>query len=255
MLKREWQIFLTAVMFFSRIPVGKMANYKQEYLNQSTRYFPFIGILIGAFAAGLFYACQLILPIPISVVISTIGTILLTGAFHEDGFADVCDAFGGGYTKEKILVIMKDSRIGTYGTVGLLLMVGSKIMVLSYLSVELIVLALISGHAFSRSLSAAVNYLIPYVAEDKTSKSKPLAESVKSSSFIVSSITGVAALALFYQQPIYLLAAILPIIATIWITRFFIKWIGGYTGDCLGSIQQLSEVLFYLGILIIAYQN
>ena len=109
-------------MFFTRIPIPFKIPYSNEIMNQSQKYYAAIGLLVGAFNALIYTICQFILPIDISIIISIIVSVLLTGAFHEDGFTDVCDSFGGGYGKEKILTIMKDSRIGAYGVIGVILL-------------------------------------------------------------------------------------------------------------------------------------
>ena len=93
-------------------------------------YFPLIGWIVGGFSALIFWASSFLFPVSISIIFSMIASILVTGAFHEDGFADVCDGFGGGWTKEKILEIMKDSRVGSYGVIGMILMLGTKFAVL-----------------------------------------------------------------------------------------------------------------------------
>ncbi|HAR72398.1 MAG TPA: adenosylcobinamide-GDP ribazoletransferase, partial [Flavobacteriaceae bacterium] len=115
MLKKEVTYFLTALMFFTRIPIPFKIPYSNEIMNQSQKYYAAIGLLVGAFNALIYTICQFILPVDIAIIITMIASVLLTGAFHEDGFTDVCDSFGGGYGKEKILTIMKDSRIGAYG--------------------------------------------------------------------------------------------------------------------------------------------
>ena len=119
----ELQLFLAAVMFYTRIPVSQNVGYSEVSLQKSIRYFPLIGWIVGGLSALLFLGLSL-LPLPTTVVVllSMVASIWVTGAFHEDGFADVCDGFGGGWTKEKILAIMKDSRLGTYGAIGLFLL-------------------------------------------------------------------------------------------------------------------------------------
>ncbi len=120
-MPRELKVFFTAIMFYTRIPVPKGTGFSAENLNRATRYFPLIGILVGGVGALVFILVNLILSTPVTIVISIALMILLTGAFHEDAIADFCDGFGGGYSQEKILSIMKDSRIGTYGAIALIL--------------------------------------------------------------------------------------------------------------------------------------
>jgi len=148
-VKEQINLFLTAVMFYSRIPVPRSLGFSNERLNRATRYFPLIGWIVGGIGALVFYGLNWILPVEVAVFLSMMATIFATGAFHEDGFADFCDGFGGGYTREKIFTIMKDSRIGTYGTVGLIGMLGTKFLALQSLPPLIIPLVLVAGHALS----------------------------------------------------------------------------------------------------------
>src|SRR4028118_1536958 len=143
-MKKELRIFFTAMMFLTRLPVPKLTDHSSEYLEKSSKYFPLIGWIVGAISCGTFLAFYQFLSIEISLLASIIAGILTTGAFHEDGFADVCDAFGGGWTKEKILEIMKDSRLGTYGTVGLIAILSVKFFLLR----DLIAIILLKEQSF-----------------------------------------------------------------------------------------------------------
>jgi adenosylcobinamide-GDP ribazoletransferase len=179
-----------------------------------------------------------------------IASILTTGAFHEDGFADVCDGFGGGWTKEKILLIMKDSRLGTFGVVGLGLILLLKWSVLKYFPVNTLIIVLISGHAISRLNAVSLISTDKYARDDDSSKSKPLATKMSTGRLIFAILFGLAPLALFYNA--YVPLALLPLLIVRWyLSGYFKKWIGGYTGDCLGAVQQVSEVVFYLSLFLI----
>ena len=161
-------------MFYTLIPVPSNIGFSNEMLNKSTRYFSFIGIVVGGIAAALFWALQLIIPIPVAIILSMVTSIFITGAFHEDAFADFCDGFGRGYTPDKILEIMKDSRIGTYGAVGIVLMLFTKFIYLSNMLPSDIPLVLIGAHAFSRLVSVCLIHTSEYVRQDALSKSKPI---------------------------------------------------------------------------------
>lgn len=252
-MKKELDIFLTALMFFTRIPVPKRIHHGAELLQKSARYFPWIGIVVGIVAGAFYVTGSQLLSMPIGIFISMLASILLTGAFHEDGFADVCDAFGGGWTKERILLIMKDSRLGTYGVIGLIGMLGLKFLLLLELSGMLPVwplfFVIVAAHSTSRLSAVTLIQQYTYVTDAGTSKSKPLANrKLLPHELLISVVGGIAPL-LFINY--YLAGALLLVFpGRIWLGRYFHKWIGGYTGDCLGATQQVSEVLFYLGILI-----
>jgi len=132
-MKLQIRYFLTAVLFFTRIPCPKWVDHSPEFINKSSRYFPLVGMVVGGIGALGYFGSQFVLPIDIAIIISMIATVWITGAFHEDGFADVCDGFGGGWTKEKILTIMKDSRLGTFGVSGLIFILGLKFLALLHL--------------------------------------------------------------------------------------------------------------------------
>ena len=254
-MKRELHIFFTALMFYTRIPCPKNIDHNPDYLNKATRYFPLIGWIVGLVSGGTFLGFSQILPVEVSVLLAIIAGILTTGAFHEDGFADVCDGFGGGWTKEKILIIMKDSAIGAYGAIGILLLLVLKYAVLvQILKVELdvvsVIFIFITGHSVSRWAAATIIFTQQYVREDELSKSKPIAKSFSWREVVGTAFFGFLPL-LYFVIPEYKLAFVLiPIFVFRWcLARYFKKWIGGYTGDCLGATQQVCEVVFYISIL------
>ena len=251
MLKQQLTLFFTALMFYSRIPVPKWVGHSPEQLNRATRYFPLVGWMVGGSVAGVIYLSQWVVPLSVSVLLGLVASVLLTGAFHEDGFADVCDGFGGGWTKEQILRIMKDSRLGTYGTMGLLLLMGSKFGVLYELGqkdLSLLLVTLVASHALSRGLAATFIRTHCYVREDADSKAKPVAQRLSSVDLLIAGGFALLPLALFPHW--WLALSIIPALLVRWyLDRYFTRWIGGYTGDCLGATQQLCELVITLGVL------
>lgn len=247
-MKKEIQIFLTAIMFFTRIPCPKWVDHRPEFLQKSAKYFSLVGIIVGSIGALIYYAFSFIFSTEISLLLSIVTTIYATGAFHEDGFADMCDAFGGGWTKEKILLIMKDSRLGTYGVSGLILILAVKFSALRETPIHLIPLTIIAGHSVSRFIATTLIYTHPYVRDTDDSKAKPAAKNITLSMVIVSALFGLAPL-LFFKTPFIFLTLIPCYLAKVFLGAKFKKWIGGQTGDCAGAVQQLSEVVFYLSAI------
>ena len=257
-MKEQVRIFFTALMFYSRIPCPKWVDHSEDYLNKATRFFPLIGWIVAAFAS-LFYLAFYYLNLPVvGLFFSMIASIWITGAFHEDGFADVCDGFGGGWTKEKILKIMKDSQVGAYGAIGLILILGLKFLLLFELSkLQLfdpwfVGLVFFSGHAISRFAAATFIYTHEYAREDATSKVKPVSKKISIGELTLAGLLGVAPLFLYGDYNLFVVCLIVPVMLAKWqLGRYFQKWLGGYTGDCLGATQQVCEVVFYLSLLIL----
>jgi len=251
MFKQELKIFFGALTFFTRIPSPLRSDmYSEELLNRAAKYFSMIGWLVGGICAFTFWVSSLLMPLSVSIILSISAGVIVTGAFHEDGFADTCDGFGGGWTKERILEIMKDSRIGSYGTIGIVLMLLTKYLILAAMPVHQIPLIIIAGHSISRLASTHCIYTHEYVGNHATSKAKPLCSTITTKEMIIGTILGLIPLCLF--QNYWILLALVPVfISKWWLAHYFKKWIGGYTGDCLGAIQQVTEIAFYLSVLVI----
>ena len=180
----ELELFWTAMMFYTRLRVPTNITYSTQALNKSRKYFPLIGILIGAIGVITFLVCQSFLPATISIALSMVATILATGAFHEDGFADSCDGLGGGWETEQVLSIMKDSRVGTYATVGLVCLLGVKflsLVELSQVSLTILVFSYIAAHTVSRLVSSLIIESYAYVQDIDQSKVKPITDARLSS--------------------------------------------------------------------------
>jgi adenosylcobinamide-GDP ribazoletransferase len=272
--------YLLAVQFFTRIPVtGRLAEwvgYSPELLRASAGHFPGVGILAGAVAAAAYALFQAMLPdtafTPLAAAaFSTAATVLLTGGFHEDGLADVADGLGGSYDRDHALQIMKDSRVGAFGAMALVLAVLCKVSLLAILgSVEglpsgwgeweeapfaawYVCSALITGHVVSRGLPLLLIYLLPHVGDTAASKSKPLADQIAPGSLLVGLAWcfGVLALATLALDALNLIVACsFAVLALLWMGRLFKRRLQGFTGDCLGATQQVCEIAFYLGLAI-----
>ncbi|HEY3699090.1 MAG TPA: adenosylcobinamide-GDP ribazoletransferase [Spongiibacteraceae bacterium] len=252
--RRERDLLLIALAFLTRIPIPATTPHTPANLNAAARYFPLIGALVGTCATLTYLIAIQIWPTGIAVALSMTATVLLTGAFHEDGFADSCDGFGGGWRREQVLAIMKDSRIGSYAAIGLVLLLALKFLSLFTLAQALvpasprIVIALIFGHACSRLLAISYLYNFVYVRDDDSSKVKPLATQINRNDLLLAGLS-IAPLLLFLSplQSTLIIAALL-----LWrwgFGRYMQRRIGGYTGDCLGAAQQIAEVLIYLALV------
>ncbi len=260
---KEWRYFLLALGFFTRIPVPNFADFQESDLNHSAKYFPLIGIIVGLVGAGIFALSAQFLSQNIAVLISMASTIYLTGAFHEDGLADSADGLGGGWDKEQILTIMQDSRLGTYGAVALFLVLFTKFQLLSSLNYYLIPFALIAGHALSRLTAVYVMATLSYTKP--AGKAKPLATAINFKDLMLATVFGllpffaiIALLVANNHAPEisvkFVLMTLIPVfLSWFWWRQKIHKWLGGYTGDTLGAMQQITELAFYLGVAIWSY--
>lgn len=257
-IKHEWILLLVAIQFLTRLPVPPFKNYNPQWLHQSSRHFPAVGLLVGLLCAGVFWLGSVLFTPLVAAVLSTAFGIKLTGAFHEDGLADSCDGLGGGLTRERTLTIMKDSRLGTYGVLGLVSALLLKISLLAAMPLSVAIVALIIGHTASRLLCISLLALLPYGGEIEHAKAKPMAQQLTPLQGLFSSgwllVAGVLVMVIFPNgtQQIsigqWLLALILALVATEYMRRLLRRRLDGYTGDGLGATQQLSEVAIYAGL-------
>ena len=237
------QLFFLALSFYTRLPHPQMLDYK--LLPQAAVYLPLVGWLVGGIAALVFYLADLIWPQTTAVILSLIAGILLTGALHEDGFADVCDGFGGGMNKQRILEIMKDSHIGVYGLLGLLLMLSLKISVLTAMPAAAVPLVLLAGHSFSRLPPLLLMYRYQY-AREQHSKASGAVYKPSFRELIFAAVIALLPLALL--SALSALAIVPVLLSTVLLGHYFYRRIDGYTGDCLGASQQIAESVFYLSV-------
>lgn len=239
----QLHLLLLAVSFYTRLPVRSGLDYR--FLPQASSYLPVIGWLVGAVTATGFYAASFLWPQVTAVLLALAIGILLTGAFHEDGFADVCDGFGGGYDKQQILAIMRDSQIGSYGALGLFLLMALKISSLCTLPATAVPLSLLAGHSLSRYSPLHLMHVYSYA---RTEAGKGGAAVIRPTRLLLLMSALSAFLPLLLLPAVCLLSVPLVFLVNVSLGRFFYRHIGGYTGDCLGASQQLCETVFYLSI-------
>ncbi|WP_404301735.1 adenosylcobinamide-GDP ribazoletransferase [Alicycliphilus denitrificans] len=255
--------YLLAVQFFTRLPVtGRLAawvGYSPAMLRASSAHFPGVGWLVAAVAVAVHAALWSALGGPqgfaplVAAVGSTIATVLVTGGFHEDGLADVADGLGGAYQRERALEIMKDSRIGAFGAMALVLALGAKMALLAQLGslgLACALAALAGAHVLSRLWPLAVVRALPHVGDTATSKSKPLADQISGRALAAAALWCFPALALLWQAlgaHVLIVSALCSALGAAWMLWRFARRLQGFTGDCLGATQQVAEIGFYLG--------
>ena len=246
------RLFFIALQFFTRFPIPRWVGFEPAWLHHASRYFPLVGSVVAAVTALVYLAAAHLWPAPVAVLLSTAAGIYLTGAFHEDGFADMCDGFGGGMTRERVMEIMKDSRIGTYGAVGVGLLLALKCTLLSMMQPAAAIAALLLAHPLSRLAASSLIWKLDYARDE--GKAKPMAQEMSSAEFAIGAACA-AIPALYLGVLGYLSWTTIAVCvlgaaaAALWLGAKFVRRIGGYTGDCLGAGQQVSEVVIYLCLL------
>ena len=246
MLRRELEYFFGAVRFFTRLPVPAWVGHSSEALDRATRYFPAVGLLIGAIAALVLLLTSLVWPTTLAILAAMTSSLYLTGGFHEDGWSDMVDGFGGGWEKTQILTIMKDSRIGSFGAIALVMLLLARFCALLEFAWTEIPCVLLAGHTVSRFAATTLLRGLDYVRDE--GKAKPLATRISWGELGFAGLTALLPLLLLPALEAFF-GCLLATVATLWLARMFYRRIGGYTGDCLGATQQLSEVAFYCGML------
>ncbi|KAJ1550365.1 hypothetical protein HK096_007317 [Nowakowskiella sp. JEL0078] len=282
---REIRAFLSGIMFFTRISVPRWVSHNNYWLGLSTLYFPLIGIIVGSFGALVFaIAFSIWRDAWIASVFYTMATVWITGAFHEDGLADMFDGFGGGWTRAAIFKIMRDPCVGSYAVVGFVLCQMLKLGSISKIASILLASALkdyektgnlinltiscimmvgpiqISGHVLGRWCCSYLLYQYPYVT-DVSAAGKEFAMIVSTPRVILASVSawvfvwvccvfvGDNFSGISYLSPI--LGTFIRVYGTTWAITLYGGYyvnekIGGVIGDCLGAINQIVEIATYL---------
>ncbi|MEM6909014.1 MAG: adenosylcobinamide-GDP ribazoletransferase [Pseudomonadota bacterium] len=246
-MKNQIAAFCAAWIFLTRIPLRPM-DLSEDDFSHAPAFYPLVGILIGCIAAAG-YALGYWIDGPVIGALLALGaTLLATGAFHEDGLADLFDGLGA-QTKEQMLEVMRDSRLGTFGAVALFIVLGLKVAGLSALPPLVAIAALPLAHGLSRMSAVAVIATSDYSRSEGTAK--PVAKGISRAALATGTLTSIAAMAAFglWVSPEAVLVSLAGVAIGHGLTRLlFERKLGGYTGDCLGAVQQVSELGIYLAI-------
>jgi adenosylcobinamide-GDP ribazoletransferase len=249
MIARELTRLACAAQFLTRLPTPQIRTWSDDLLARSARYFPVVGMAVGGISAAVFYVARQVWPAgALPAILAVAVSVAATGGFHEDGLADTADGLGGGQTREQRLVIMKDSRIGSYGALALGLVLAIRIGALSGLEGWMAGgAALVASHALARAAAVVAMAALPYAADPAASKLKPAARGVRPWEVLIALALGLAPLALF-PPPLAAAGAALGAAAALWPALAARRLIGGCTGDVLGAIEQAFETGFLVGV-------
>lgn len=234
----------TAIGFLTRIPIG--TGSKPVSMGSAAPWFPLVGVLIGLVQGAVLLAVAQVLPPLPSAVVAVAAGALITGAFHHDGLADMADAFGGGWTVEQRMVILKDSRLGTYGTSALILSFATEIAVLASLSAPRGFAALVAAHGLSRAIAVAVMHRAPLAGDGMGAA---YAAELGTSGAAVAVLFGVIVAAVAFAGTwLAIPAVVLAALSAVAVVILAVRKIGGVTGDVLGAVQQVAA----LSVLLVA---
>lgn len=251
-MRRQWQLWLLALGYFTRIPVPAQRDFDAGQLSDAAKFLPMVGWLVGLVAALTYLLTAQVLPRELAILLSMLASIYITGALHEDGLADASDGLGGGWDKAQVLAIMADSRLGSYGAIALVLALLTKYQALVQMPVWLLPVILVTAHTLSRLAAVLLMASLDYVKAE--GKARPLGHRPGAASLLLALLTGLWPLAIFcwYSKDAAMMLAftLLPVVLLwLYLRARFKRCLGGYTGDCLGAVQQLTEITLYLGVL------
>ncbi|KNH09868.1 Cobalamin synthase [Candidatus Burkholderia brachyanthoides] len=243
--QNELRYFFTALGYFTRVPVPRWVGFERDYLNTAARYFPLVGAMVGGVGALVYLVAMRVFPAGIAILFSMAVTLALTGAFHEDGLVDSIDAFGGGYTRDDVLRIMHDSRIGAFGAIALFVALALKWQTLAAIPwpASRIAWLMVAVHAVSRTF--AISYLVTLDYVRAEGRAKPVAQRMSLAALSMAALSGLPWL-VWVDWRLACIVFVMLGVLRFCVGRYFVRRIGGYTGDCLGFAQQVFELAAYL---------
>lgn len=240
-LGRQWRLLICAIQFLTRLPTPRLADFQPDWINRSARYFPLAGQLVGLVCAVVWLIAGRFWPGLPAAALAVGAGVLATGGFHEDGLADAADGLGGGQDRERRLVIMKDSRIGSFGALAIGLSIVLRIGLLAGLTPWAGALALVAAHGGARAAAVVVMTALPYAGDPDTAKIRPVPQAVSWPEAALALALGGWPLVLLGPSHAAL-AVVLTAAASGVMARVSKRLIGGVTGDVLGAVEQLAEI-------------
>jgi adenosylcobinamide-GDP ribazoletransferase len=234
--------FLAAAQFLTRIPLPRV-GFDPDSLSRAAKFFPVVGLLIGLGALVLQRIAAPHLSRPLVALLVLTFLVLITGGLHDDGLADAADGFGGGCNREQVLTILRDSRIGSFGALALVLSVLARFLLLSSLPGGRFTAFLVSAHVLCRWTTLPLGYfLVP--ARESDGQGARIAEKISLASLLAGTLSSFAIVFYFMRTEFWI-----PVLAALVVTSlsglYYSRRIGGVTGDCFGATNQLTEIAVY----------
>lgn len=249
---------LAALTFFTRLPFWRIREIPADQFKRVVPLWPVAGWLTGFVTAFVLWLCGSFLPLTLAWILALLSRLLLTGCLHEDGLADFIDGFGGGTSRERVLGIMKDSHIGTYGVIGLIVYFALMLQLPTTLSRDTLCLLVLCGDCWSKCCAAQLINLLPYARTEETAKNKTVYERMTLPELLLCAFFGLApafvmAFALHWLPVSFLWLLLVPLCVMLLLALLMRRKIQGYTGDCCGATFLLCELLFYLSAVLMVH--
>ena len=239
---------LAAFMFFTRLPFWRLKEVPSECFKHVVPYWPWVGWLTGSAMAMVLVLGSLVMPVSLAWIWAIVTRLLITGALHEDGLADFFDGFGGGSTRERTLAIMKDSHIGTYGVIGLIIYF-LLMLELRHLPVSMLCTLILCGDCWGKLCASQLINFLPYARKEEDSKAKVIYNRMSSKELFICIMGGTLPL---WLLPLSLWGALVaPCLVLAFLILLMKRRLQGYTGDCCGATFLMCEMAFYLSALIL----
>lgn len=238
---RIWASFI----FFTRLPFWRLHEPPQACYKTVVEHWPLVGWLTGGVMAAILYFGSMVMPYLVAVIAAIVVRMLVTGALHEDGLADFLDGFGGGgRDRQRILDIMKDSRIGTYGVLGLVyyeLLLGATLF---SLTPEMAAFTILAADPFSKMVTSQLVMMLPYARKEEDAKSKTVYRKMEWKAGISLAIQGLLPMTgfLFLTRLPWTMIIFLPCLVMYFLYLLIRQRLQGYTGDCCGAVCLLVEL-------------
>lgn len=239
---------LAAFIFFTRLPFWRLKEVPSECFKHVVPYWPWVGWLTGSAMAMVLALGSLVMPVSLAWIWAIVTRLLITGALHEDGLADFFDGFGGGTTRERTLAIMKDSHIGTYGVIGLIVYF-LLMLELRHLPVSMLCTLVVCGDCWGKLCASQLINFLPYARKEEDSKAKVIYNRMSSKELFICIMGGTLPL---WLLPLSLWGALVaPCLILAFLILLMKRRLQGYTGDCCGATFLLCELTFYLTAMIL----
>ena len=242
-----------ALIFFTRLPFWRLHQPPKACYETVVEHWPLVGWLTGGVMAATLYGASMVLPYQVAVLVAIVMRLLLTGALHEDGLADFLDGFGGGgNNRQRILDIMKDSHIGTYGVIGLVLYLLLLFFCLSSMSPEMAALAILAADPYAKMLTAQLVSMMPYARREEEAKAKVIYRKITLVSGVSLAVQGLLPIGLLVWYMGIAWEALIFIPALVMYFLYLLIWrrLHGYTGDCCGAVCLMVELSVYLTLMV-----